>query len=160
MFLIWKRPGSPCYSHCPMASRIIVIILLLDHDLPLRLAKTLRHSFDGQMIKKRANVCGIPNGLENGEPAISIRGRFCCLGLISRFGTASITANAVMNTVPPFQVLPGSAIALGITTVISRCVGAGDYKQARYYNRKLLGLPALTAMWLVSLVILPFCLRF
>ena len=132
-----------------MVAAIIVIILLLDHDLPLRLAKTLRHRFDGQMIKRVMSI-GIPNGLENGLFQL---GKILLLSLISRFGTASITANAVMNTVTAFQVLPGSAIALGITTVISRCVGAGDYKQARYYNRKLLGI-AYAAMWLVSLVIL------
>ena len=32
----------------------------------------------------------------------------------------------------------GSAISLAATTVIARCVGAGDEKQVRFYNRLLL----------------------
>ena len=30
------------------------------------------------------------------------------------------------------------AISLAVTTVIARCVGAGDYEQVKYYNRKLM----------------------
>lgn len=29
-------------------------------------------------------------------------------------------------------------ISLAITTVISQCVGAGDYKQTRYYTKKIM----------------------
>ena len=34
--------------------------------------------------------------------------------------------------------MPGFAINLGMTAVISRCVGANDYEQARYYNKKII----------------------
>ena len=37
-----------------------------------------------------------------------------------------------------FSVLPGFAINLGLTAVISQCVGANDYEQAKYYNKKIL----------------------
>lgn len=39
-----------------------------------------------------------------------------------------------------FEVLPGMAIGLGLTVVISRCVGAGDYEQAKYYTKKIMGI--------------------
>jgi len=39
-----------------------------------------------------------------------------------------------------FEVLPGMAIGLGLTAVISRCVGAGDYEQAKYYTKKVMGI--------------------
>ena len=37
-----------------------------------------------------------------------------------------------------FQFGRGFAINLGMTAVISRCVGANDYEQARYYNKKII----------------------
>lgn len=47
-------------------------------------------------------------------------------------------ANAIATNISAIQVIPGSAIVLGITTVISRCVGKGDYEQVKYYNRLLI----------------------
>ena len=35
-------------------------------------------------------------------------------------------------------VLPGMAVGYGIVSVISQCVGSGDYEQVRYYGRKLI----------------------
>lgn len=65
-------------------------------------------------------------------------GKILVLGLVSAFGTGAIAANAIATNLSAIQVIPGSAIALGITTVISRCVGKGDYEQAKYYNRRLI----------------------
>ncbi|WP_253198678.1 MATE family efflux transporter [Clostridium estertheticum] len=65
-------------------------------------------------------------------------GRIIVLSLVATFGTAAIAANSVSGTIVMFQVLPGMAIGLGLTVVISRCVGAGDYEQAKYYNKKIM----------------------
>ena len=56
--------------------------------------------------------------------------------LIAGFGTASITANAIVGNVGNFQLIPGNAIGMAMITVIGQCVGAGDVKQAEYYNRE------------------------
>ena len=58
--------------------------------------------------------------------------------MISGFGTTAIAANAVANTVAMIAVLPGMAVGYGIVSVISQCVGSGDYEQVRYYGRKLI----------------------
>ena len=50
----------------------------------------------------------------------------------------AIAANSVGYAIGIFSVLPGFAINLGLTAVISNCVGANDYEQARYYNKKCL----------------------
>ncbi len=60
------------------------------------------------------------------------------LSLVSTFGTVAIAANSVGYAIGIFSVLPGFAINLGMTAVISRCVGANDYEQARYYNKKII----------------------
>ena len=80
---------------------------------------------------------GIPSGLENSMFQL---GKILVLSLVASFGTSAIAANAVSNTISGFQVLAAGAVNLGLITVISRCVGARDYEQARYYTRKLLAI--------------------
>lgn len=65
-------------------------------------------------------------------------GKLLLLSMISGFGTTAIAANAVANTVAMIAVLPGMAVGYGIVSVISQCVGSGDYEQVRYYGRKLI----------------------
>ena len=81
--------------------------------------------------------------------------------LISTFGTASITANAIGNTMGNFHVFAGQAICMGLTTVVSQCVGAGAYDRARYYMKKLT-VVAYTVMGIVNLTLIlciPLILR-
>ena len=78
---------------------------------------------------------GIPNGLEN---SLFQLGRLLVVGVITAFGTVQITANAVANVMDSVGVLPGQAMNLAIITVVGQCVGAGDYREARYYIKKLL----------------------
>ena len=80
------------------------------------------------MVKKILSI-GVPNGLENSMFQL---GKIIVLSLVSTFGTYAIAANAVSNVITLFSILPGQAICLAVTTVIARCVGAGDYEQAKY----------------------------
>ena len=73
-------------------------------------------------------------------------GKILVLSLVSTFGTYAIAANAVSNAVAMFQILPGISINLAIITVISRCVGARDYEQVKYYTRKL---HIITYAWMI-----------
>lgn len=117
-----------------IAAAVIIIALLCDEKKEVYIEKTFRYRADWLMVKRIMSI-GIPNGLENSMFQL---GKILVLSLISTFGTYAIAANAVSNAIALFQVLPGMAISLAVTTVISRCVGAGDYAQARYYNKKLL----------------------
>lgn len=89
---------------------------------------------DLSVIKKILYI-GIPSGVENSMFQL---GKILLLSLISTFGTVQITANAVSNTIAGFEILPGAAIGLAMVTVISRCVGAGDNEQVKYYTKKLM----------------------
>ena len=115
-----------------LVSRIIV--LLCDEKQALHMKKTWRYRVDWSHVKKILSV-GVPNGLEN---SMFQMGKILVLSLVSSFGTYAIAANAVGNAIALFQILPGMAINLAVTTVIARCVGAGDYEQVRYYNKKLI----------------------
>ena len=115
-------------------SAVLILYFTSDENYRLHIKKTLRHKFDFLILKKVLKV-GIPYGVENGLFQL---GRILVLSLVSTFGTMAIAANSVGYAVGIFSVLPGFAINLGLTAVISNCVGADDYEQARYYNKKCL----------------------
>ena len=78
---------------------------------------------------------GVPTGLENGMFQV---GKILIAAQVAGYGTIAIAANAVGFSVSGVQIIPGIGIGLGMITVVGQCVGAGDYAQARRYNRKLM----------------------
>ena len=112
---------------------IIIIFLALNKQQMLYIDSSLKPTFDFDMIKRILKI-GVPYGIENG---LFFLGRIVVLSLVAKFGTAAIAANAVSGTIVMFQVLPGIAIGLGLTAIISRCVGAQDYEQAKFYTKKI-----------------------
>lgn len=113
---------------------VVLIVLLLNQEQILCLAPTLHFRPEWKMLKKILSI-GVPNGLENSMFQL---GKVLVLSLVSGFGTYAIAANAVANTISLFSILPGMAINFGVTSVISRCVGYGDYEQVIYYSKKLI----------------------
>ena len=103
-----------------MVAAIVITVLLCNQTRILHIERTLKIRFDGRMIRKILAI-GVPNGLENSMFQL---GKILVLSLVSTFGTYAIAANAVSNAIALFQILPGMAISLAITTVISQCVGA------------------------------------
>ena len=117
-----------------LLAAVAILYFITDDDYKLHIKKTLKHKFDFNILRKVLQV-GVPYGVENGLFQL---GRVLVLSLVSTFGTMAIAANSVGYAIGIFSVLPGFAINLGLTAVISRCVGANDYEQARYYNKKML----------------------
>lgn len=117
-----------------IASALAILYFITDKDYKLHIKRTLKHKFDVYILGKVLQV-GIPYGIENGLFQL---GRVLVLSIVSTFGTMAIAANSVGYAIGIFSVLPGFAINLGLTAVISNCVGANDYEQARYYNKKIL----------------------
>lgn len=140
-----------------LLSAILILYFVLDENYKLHIKRTLKHKFDFKILRKVLKV-GIPFGIENG---LFQFGRVLVLSLVSTFGTMAIAANSVGYTVGIFSVLPGFAINLGLTAVISRCVGANDYEQARYYNKKCLIIVFISHIIinLVIFAILPYILN-
>ncbi|WP_407412160.1 MATE family efflux transporter [Methanobrevibacter sp.] len=117
-----------------VAAALLILYFVIDKDYKLHIKRTLKHKFDFYVLRKVLKV-GVPYGIENGLFQL---GRVLVLSLVSTFGTMAIAANSVGYAIGIFSVLPGFAINLGLTAVISRCVGANDYEQAKYYNKKCL----------------------
>ncbi len=89
---------------------------------------------DREIIGKILYI-GIPSGVENG---IFQLGRVLVVSIIAGFGTVQIAANGVANSLDAMGCIIGGAMGLAMITVVGRCVGAGDWKQVRYYTKKLL----------------------
>jgi len=139
-----------------IAAAVIVITMALNKKRSIYITKSLKHKFNWLILKRILSI-GVPYGLENG---LFYFGRIIVLSLVATFGTASIAANAVSGTIVMFQVLPGMAIGLGMTVVVSRCVGAKDYQQAKDYTKKIMGFVyvAHVVSCVAVLAVLPFIL--
>ena len=109
------------------------------------------------VLKKILHI-GIPYGMENSMFQL---GKILVMSLVSGFGTVSIAANAVANSVAAFAILGGSSIGLALSAVVAQCVGANDYEQVRYYTKKLMkySYASLIGMNLLIILILPFIIR-
>lgn len=116
-----------------IVAAVVMLLLLCRQSLKLHLSRPFHFAPDWSMIRRILQI-GIPNGVENSMFQL---GKIVLLSLISSFGTVAITANAVCNSVAAFAILPGQSIGMALVTVVSQCVGAGDYKQVRYYTKKL-----------------------
>ena len=101
-----------------------------------------RKLFAGERgLYKNILSIGLPGSLESGTFQL---GRILVLSIISTFGTAQITANAVANNIDSFGVMVGFAFSFAIVTVVGQCVGAGDWRAVKYYTSKLLRLSILS----------------
>ena len=117
-----------------MAAAIMMIVLLRNSERKVHLTEGMDLRPDWSYIKNIMKI-GIPNGVENSMFQL---GKLILLSMISGFGTISIAANAVANSISMIAVLPGLAMSYGIVSVISVCIGAGDYEQVRFYTKKLM----------------------
>lgn len=134
-----------------LMAAIIIMVLMFRADKMINFRGQVTWRMDFRLIKKILYI-GIPNGLEN---SLFQLGKILLLSLISTFGTYAIAANAVCNTLASFNVLPGQAINLALLSVASMCIGAGDFKQTRYYTRKLMLISTVCTI-LLSVVLILF----
>ena len=124
--------------------------LLSDKKNAIYIEKLWKPNFDRGLIGRILGI-GVPNGLENGMFQI---GKLLVMSLIAGLGTSAIAANAIGNSMSGLAVLPGSAIGLGMVTVVGQCMGAGKPDEAAGNVKKLM--LAAHAMMLFTCAILFF----
>ncbi len=88
---------------------------------------------DRAMINNILSI-GIPNGLESGMFQF---GKIFLQSLVSSLGTAAIAGYAVASNLVTILYLPGTALGLGLITIVGQCVGAGRIKEAKHYAKTL-----------------------
>ena len=147
--------GAAGAAIATLVSRIIgalfMLFLLHNKNNILYVEKLFDYKPDFTLIK---NICGlgIPTGLESGMFQF---GKVLTQSVISTMGTAQIAANAVAGNLATFQYTPGIAVGLSMVTIIGRCVGAGEKKQAKKYTIKLLAI-AFGMLYVVSALLCIF----
>lgn len=127
----------------------VILVLLMDQDKPLHFSRGFRLGLDFSVVRKIMRV-GIPTGLDN---CIFQVGKILLQSLIAGFGTASITANAIVGAVAGMAVIPASAIGMAMITVVGQIVGAGQLDAAKSYIKKMMGY-AYGGMFLLNTVII------
>lgn len=116
------------------AAAFIILIPLLKKDTLINICGIRFYRPERKLISHILNI-GVPNGIENGMFQF---GKLILMTLVSTFPTAAITANAIGNTMGSLHCVVGIAANSTLMAVVSRCAGAGDYGQARWYTRYIL----------------------
>ena len=81
-------------------------------------------AWDGALLKKILGIA-LPNGIENGVHQLV---KVALSSMVALFGTAQIAANGVAQSIWSLASIMGLAMAPVYTTVIGRCMGAGDVR--------------------------------
>ncbi|MFV0496550.1 MAG: MATE family efflux transporter [Candidatus Fimivivens sp.] len=140
VFLFGYQMGARGVGLSTLISRIVGAIVMLylvrDSRNKVYVERIFPLNIRPKMVSTILRI-GVPTGLENGMFHF---GKLMVSGLIASFGTVAITANAVANSLTSVTCIPGSAVGLGMITIVGQCIGAGAYDQARHYIKKLLKL--------------------
>ena len=135
-----------------LASRIFgaaaMFFILRKQDHPIHFHENLHYKFNGPMVRKILKI-GIPTGIDGSVFQV---GKLMVAHLVSILGTTAITANAVTNTLSGIVVIPGSAIGLGLITIVGQCIGAGENEQAVQYTKKIMWVTHIATL-VMSLII-------
>lgn len=139
------------------AGMVLILALALKKDFSLNLRRLHHYRPEPHLIHNILSV-GIPGGIENGMFQF---GKLILMSLVSTLSVAEITANAIGNTMGSLHCFIGISANTAQTAVVSRCVGAGDYRQARWYMRYFLRFVYLTqgVVNLVLALAVPLTLR-
>ena len=111
----------------------VILALLFDKKLMLHLSDVRGFRLNTRLMRNIFYI-GVPSGVENGMFQL---GRLVLFSLISTFGTASMVANAIGNTLGNFNCFVGQAMSLGLAAVVSQCIGAGEFDEARGCLRRI-----------------------
>lgn len=148
--LNWGVFGAVFATLIARAFACISILVVLSHKQSEIYIDDYKHwRFDFHYIRQILTI-GIPSGLENGMFQL---GKILVQSLIATFGTYSIAANAVSNSLAQMQIIPGMALGLAMVTVVGQCVGANDYEQARYYIKKIMKITYLSMAILIAILL-------
>ncbi|MBO4873201.1 MAG: MATE family efflux transporter [Lachnospiraceae bacterium] len=135
----------------------VILLLLSNPSLTLSLKQVFRFRYQHRMMRNILYI-GVPASAENGMFHL---GRLVLASLVSSLGTVSQAANGIANTLGGFHHFTGTAISLALVTVISQCIGAGAFDDARYYMKKFAKLTylAMNAANALGLLLLPLVMK-
>lgn len=117
-----------------IVAAVFMLVLIRNKANPIYLRNFFPFRFEGRMVRSILSI-GVPNGFENG---LFNFGKLLVQSLVAGLGTSAIAANAIIGSIFNIIVVPGVGMSLAMLTVVGQCIGAGDYRQAGRYTKKLL----------------------
>ncbi|MCI8505273.1 MAG: MATE family efflux transporter [Lachnospiraceae bacterium] len=111
----------------------IMLFIIRNEKNVIHIDRHLRLGYEPAMIRQILRI-GIPGGMENGMFQF---GKLMVQSLVSTLGTTAIAGFSVAGNMATLEYLPGTALGMGMVTVVSRCVGAKEFGQVKQYVRKL-----------------------
>jgi putative MATE family efflux protein len=138
-----------------MASRataafVLTAMLVSDKYSPISLSGLFNVRLNGGVIRSILKV-GVPSGVESSMFQI---GKILVSRIFTTFGTAAIAANAISNSINSFTSMPGSAIGIGMMTIVGQCAGAKDFSGAQRYTKRLMRIAHCMALALSAVVVI------
>ncbi|MDR2447114.1 MAG: MATE family efflux transporter [Treponema sp.] len=138
-----------------MASRaaaafVLTAMLVTDKYSPISLAGLFTIRLNGGVIRSILKV-GVPSGVESSMFQI---GKVIVSRIFTTFGTTAIAANAISGSINSFTFMPGTAVGIGMMTIVGQCVGAKDFDNARRYTRKLIKITHCMVLALSAMIVL------
>ncbi|MBE6884436.1 MAG: MATE family efflux transporter [Ruminococcaceae bacterium] len=103
-------------------------------------------------MQRSLMMIGFPSASEN---LFFNGGRLICQVFIVTMGTASITANAIGNSLSNFYCVFGLTFAQVVLIVCGQCIGGGHFDTARKYLDKFIIISSIISI-VFSLILLPF----
>jgi putative MATE family efflux protein len=116
------------------AAGILLGLLIQNRRQIISLAGLSKFRLEPYLVRGILKV-GIPSGVESSMFQL---GKILVSRIPTRFGTAAIAANAVTGVINSFSVTPCGAFGMALVTIVSQCVGARDYRSARFFTRRFL----------------------
>ena len=118
----------------------------------LHLRRGEKYPFDASILKKAFKI-GMPVAVQ--EVAMN-SAMVASTVIIAPLGAVAIAANSFAVTAESLCYMPGYGIGSAATTLVGRCVGAGDAQKARHYGAICTAMGAVF-MGLIGLVMMVLC---
>ena len=126
---------------CRAAAAVILILKLTRlRNSPVSLSGILDMRLVPSMIRRILRI-GVPTGLES---SMFQFGRLLTQRIFPIFGTGVMAANAVAGVLNSISFMTGNAYCMALLTVVSQCIGAGDYDAAKKHAAKLVKITWIT----------------
>lgn len=117
-------------------SALLITGLCFGKSLPIRYRWQWIFTWNSKLQKKILGIA-LPNGIESG---IFQFVKVALSSVAALFGTSQIAANGIAQSIWSLAALMCTAMGPVFITVIGRCMGSGEIKQAEFYFKKLLKL--------------------
>ena len=112
---------------------VLAVCLLHNKELPLHFTKLL----PPRLNKEQTRLIFKVSSVTIVERALFQAGNLLCSSMTAGFSAAEIAANSVSRDLVSLGWFVGFAFATTLSSVVGRCIGADQPKQAKFYTKRL-----------------------